>query len=150
RPGVGLDRIDCLLNLIDAFLPVVSGLLVQRELRPASPLVAINGSQLPVFVSPVVPNRGVLSQVVVNVGGSTQKPEQLPRYAIEQHLFSREKRKALSEVVLCLEPKGRNRPGTGAILSALTVCQYVSNQFQVCFHMPSFNLGSGADIRGAP
>src|SRR4030095_16786811 len=104
RPRIGFDLIDGALNLVNAFPPVLSGLFIQRELWPTSSLIPVNGPEFAFFVRPVVPNGSVLSEVIVDVGGPAQKPEQLPNYAIEQNLLGGEKRKSLSEVIFRLQP----------------------------------------------
>src|SRR5215831_9003867 len=87
RMRIVFNSLDDLLELINVPLGVLSCTLVQRILRPLTPLIAINRPQLSLRVSPGIPDRRVLGQVIMNVRRATHKPQQFAYYSVEQDFF---------------------------------------------------------------
>ncbi len=47
------------------------------EAFPFTPLVAVNWAKFTLVIGPSVPNRSVLGELVVDVGGAAEEPEEL-------------------------------------------------------------------------
>ena len=123
RLGIALDQIDRVLYLVDALAV------------PIAPLVAVDGPEVAIWIGPRVPDRRVIAEILlVRVGRSREKPQQLAHDRLEQHLLGREQRKAVAKVVAGLRAEDRDRAGAGAILAALTVIEDVLDEIEILLH----------------
>ncbi len=122
RRRVALDRVDRLLDLIDA-LPA-----------PVAPLVAVDRPELAVGVGPGVPDRRVLGQIILDVGRPAQEPQQLADHRREQHLLRGQERKPGAQVVARLGPEHRQGANAGPVGPALAVVEDVLHQVEIRAH----------------
>lgn len=135
-PGIGVvfDQVDGLLDLVDMLAAVKAFVARLHEFRPASPLIAVYGTQLAAFISPRVPDWSVLRQFIINIGRAAQKPEELAQNTREIDLFGRQERKALTQVVFRLHAEYGDCSCAGAVFPLFTVLENISDQVQILLH----------------
>ena len=145
RIGVGAKRLHDGGNLID-------GASVRR--RPGTPLRSVDGSQVALFVRPLVPDVHVVIGEVLDVGAALEKPEQLVDDQPEHHLLRRHQRKALAQIEahLVTEDAVRSRPGAVVLEDARIA--HLAHQIEILFHWlplaarPEFGRARGPVITG--
>ena len=117
--------------------------------RPRSPLLAIDGTQVAVLISPFVPDPDFVFLQVADVCITHQKPEELVDDGAEVELLGGEAGKSLTEVVAGLPSEDGERTSTGTVGALFAVFEHIAEQVQVLPHgnfLPA-NGGKDAQIR---
>src|SRR3954454_7550792 len=83
RFRVAADLLDHISDLVDGF---------RLAAGPRSPLVAIYGSELALFVGPLVPNRYAMLVEIANVRIAAEKPQQLVDDRLDVNFLGRDQR----------------------------------------------------------
>ncbi len=100
---IGLDDVDDLLNLVDAFVV------------PVSPLSSVNRSEVAVGISPFVPDCHLMVVEILDVGVAADEPQELIDYRLDVSLLSCDEREAFGEVKPHLMPENADCSGAGAV-----------------------------------
>ena len=114
--------------------------------RPASPLVAVDRTQLAVGAGPFVPDRdsGLLQRA--HVGLAAQEPEELVDDGLRVDLLRRQQRKALGQREAHLVAEHRERAGARAVVLALAVVAHMPHEIEVLAHRR--RMGTAAAWQG--
>jgi len=112
--GILLDLLDNIRDLV-YFSAVGSW--------PGSPLVAVNRTEIPLFIRPFVPDCYSVILQVFDIGVSRQKPKQFVHYGSHMQLLGRQCGKSSRQIETHLMPENANRPGSGSIIFFDTGCQ---------------------------
>src|SRR5262249_48041039 len=111
---------------------LINCLAVARGPRP--PLLAIDRTEITMFVRPFVPDPNPVIVEIFDVGIAGQKPEQLVDNGFDVQLLGREQRKALRQVEPRLVAEYRQRTGPGAVVLLHAVGENVLHQVEVLTH----------------
>ena len=129
RIGIFFDEVNGLLNLVDmCWVSVFVGGV------PFHPLMAVDGTEFAFVVGPGVPDGRVLGQIVVDVGGTFQKPEELAENTVKEDFFRGEQWKSFAKIVFSLHTKERNRTCTGTIFFFFAFFENFTHEREVLFH----------------
>ena len=101
-------------NLLNEVRDLVGG---AARFREATPLVAVYGAKITVFIGPFIPNADAVVFQVFDVGVAIEEPEEFVDDGFEVELFGGDQREAFAQVIAALHPKVRNRARTGAIIA---------------------------------
>ena len=101
---------------------------------PRTPLVAVDRTEVAVFVSPLVPNRDATLLKPLHVRVAAQEPEQLSDDGAQVQLLRRHGWEAIGEVEAHLVAKHAERAGTGSVALLLSVRQHMIEQVEVLPH----------------
>jgi hypothetical protein len=102
--------------------------------RPRAPLRAVHGTQIPVLVRPLVPDRHAVLAQVPHVRVAGQEPEQLVHHGAEVDLLGRDEREARGEIEAELAPEHAERARPRAVGLLVAALQDVSEQLEVRHH----------------
>ena len=102
--------------------------------RPASPLMPVHGTQVPVLIRPLVPDADSVLLEVGDVGVARDEPQQFVDYGLEVDLLGGEQREALLQVKAHLVSEHALGADTGAVVLYGAVFSDVSEQPEVLFH----------------
>ncbi len=78
-------------------------------------MVAVNWAQFALVIGPSVPDRGVFGELVVDIGGAAEEPEEFAEDGVEAYFFRGDHREAVAEVVFFLDAEDGNGAGAGAV-----------------------------------
>ena len=101
-------------DLLDEVCDLVCG---TARFREATPLVAVDGAKIAVFIGPFVPDGDAVVFQVFDVGVAIEEPQQFVDDGFEVELFGGDQREAFAQVIAALHPKVRNRARSGAIIA---------------------------------
>ena len=126
-PGVGVapDAVHDPGDLVDGL--TVRGL-------PAPPLRAVDRTQLPPFVRPLVPDGDAVGVEVADVGRALEKPQELVDDRAHVNRLRGHHREARPEVEPHLAAEDAQRAGAGAIALAHPVLADVAHQVEILLH----------------
>ncbi len=123
--GLGLDLVDQVFDLVD--LPAFS-------VRPMSPLIAIDRSQIAVFIRPFVPDGYAVFLQPGDVAFPPEKPQQLDDDGAEVQFFGRDHREALGEIKPHLMSENAGRSGAGPVGFLYSFMENSSHQVVILLH----------------
>ena len=123
--GIGLQLSSDLRQLVDR---------ASVRSRPAAPLMPVNRPQLPLRISPLIPDGDAVLVEVADIGIACDKPEQLVDNGLQVDFFGRKQRKTRRKVEAHLITE--YAPGTYArtVFFRSTVSQDMPQQIEILFH----------------
>ena len=101
---------------------------------PPPPLCAIDGAQVAVCISPLVPDGDAVLLEIADIGISFQEPEKFVNDGAEVELLGSEQREALGEIKALLGTEDREGPRAGAIILPRPVIKHEFQEPQVRSH----------------
>src|SRR5690606_16793226 len=117
--------------------------------RPGAPLRAVDGSEIAVFVGPLVPDGDAILLEIGDIGVTPQEPQQFMDDRPQMQLFRRQDRKAGCEVKAHLVAENGARTGAGAVAAVAAMVHHMGEEIEILLHAgrrfwkcPDFN-GSG-------
>lgn len=108
RMRIGADRVLHFRDLIDRAA-------VGRG--PRSPLVAVNGTEIAIFIGPLVPDRYLVFFQPSDVRIATQEPQQFDNDRPQVQFFGRQQRKTVGKVESQLPTKQAACSGSGTVIA---------------------------------
>src|SRR5579859_3301274 len=102
--------------------------------RPRAPLVAIDRTELAVFVGPLVPDTYAVFLEITGIGFALQEPQQFMDDRLQVNLLGGQQREARLQVKAQLRAEYAERAGAGAVLLAVAVLQNMPHQIEVLAH----------------
>src|SRR5262249_28401453 len=110
------------------------------DATPVAPLLAVDRAELAGLIRPRIPDRGVLREIVVDIRGAAEEPQQLANDGRKQHLLRGHERKAIPQVVADLRAEHGERSGSGAIDAALAAIEHVAQEIEVRPHVLTYSI----------
>src|SRR5579859_2559859 len=102
--------------------------------RPRAPLVAIDRTELAVFVGPLVPDTYAVFLEITGIGLALQEPQQFMDDRLQVNLLRGQQRETGLQVEAQLRAEYTERAGAGAVLLAVSALQNVPHQIEVLTH----------------
>lgn len=84
-------------------------------------MLAVNRSEVAVFISPLIPDRDAVIVEILDIGIAVQEPKQLVNDRAQVKLLGRETGKRFTKVETSLGTEYADGPGAGAIGTGLAV-----------------------------
>ena len=132
RVGIGPDALDDPFDLVDS-LAFPAG--------PRHPLLAVDGTEVAVLISPGIPDVDVVVDQVLDVGATLEEPEHLNGQALEVDLLGGNQRESGLQVEAHLMAKHGSctRPGTIGFLESIV--PYVAKEIEILLHGAVWRTG---------
>lgn len=102
---------------------------------PTSPLLAVDGAEVPVFIGPCVPYFYTVFLEIAHVGVAFEKPQKFVHDGREMEFLCGDHGESIGEVKSHLVTEDRTCPGTGSVALFHTVVQDVLHQVKVGSHV---------------
>ena len=106
---------------------------------PGPPLLAIDGSQITVFICPLIPDPDIVFLKVADISAPHQEPEEFVDDGTKVKLLGSQAGKSLAEVIADLSSEDRARAGARSVCALFAVFEHVAEQVQVLPHRGFFN-----------
>ena len=121
-------------NLVDSTTIVVG---------PGAPLMSLDGSEVAIFVGPLVPNSHSMLLQIVHIGVSLEEPEELVDDGLGVQLFGCEQGETLFEVKGHLMTEDADGASAGAVVAAVAFGEDAVGQIEILFHLENKVVGGG-------
>ena len=132
RVGVLFQAVNELDDLVD---------LASVSRFPVPPLMAVNGPEITVFISPFVPDANAVFFQVTNVGIALQKPQQLVNNRAQMQLLGGQHREAGTEVEAHLPAEHGACAGAGTVCFWGALFENMAHQVKVLLHALFLSIG---------
>ena len=116
---------------------------------PTAPLVAVDGTEVAVFIGPFVPDADPILLEVGNVGVALQEPQELVDDAAQVQLFGGQNGKPFGEIEPHLMTEQAEGAGPCAVGTFLALVEELLQQVEILTHDPKVAGGPGRSAQCA-
>src|SRR5690606_24755303 len=106
--------------------------------RPTSPLLAINRSEIPVFIRPFIPYAHAVLVQIANVCIPLQEPQEFINDRLQMQLFGCAQRKSFTQIKPHLMAEDADRPRTRPVRLLDAIVKNMLKEIEVLLHVRGY------------